>query len=223
MSLFDLILLIILLLFAGAGYRFGLIHAVGSLVGIVVGLVVAGKTYVAVAAYLLTVIGGNESVLRIVSYIVIFILVNRLVGVLFWLLERFYNLAAVVPGLKMINRSLGALLGLIEGILILGILFHLVGRFPIISSLLAPIAKSQLAQWILSVSAVLIPLLPPAFRKLVEVDWETVRRLAAFPGGIEALKKVGDLSGATPIVEQLKRAGPQAVELFKQLQQSIGR
>lgn len=221
MSFFDLILLIILLLFAGAGFRFGLIHAVGSLVGIAVGLVVAGRTYEVVALKIVPYIGGSEPLARFLVYVVIFILVNRLVGVLFWLLEKTYNLLAIVPGLKLINRSLGALLGLIEGILVLGVIFHLIGRVPVLGTAMTPIARSQLAQWILSVSSLLLPLLPQWFRNLTEVDWETVRRLAAFPGGTAALKGLSDVSGATPLIEQLEKSGPQAVELFVKLQQSI--
>lgn len=221
MSLFDLILLIILLLFAGAGYRFGLIHAIGSLVGVAVGLVVAGKVYVPIAEKIAPYIWGHDLVARVVAYLVLFILVNRLVGLTFWLLEKTYNMLAIVPGLKIINRGLGALLGLIEGILVLGVIFHLVGRVPVLGTIMAPIARSELAQWILSVSAILLPLLPQGFRSLTEVDWDTVRRLTAFPGGAAALQSLSDVGGATPIIEQLKKAGPQAVELFKQLQQSV--
>src|SRR3989338_5538830 len=102
MSLFDLVLLIILLLFAGAGFRFGLIHGIGSLVGLALGLVVAGKTYVLGAGKNMGIVGGQETLVRVVAYILIFILVNRLVGVLFWLLERTYNILAIVPGLKLL-------------------------------------------------------------------------------------------------------------------------
>ncbi len=221
MSFFDLILLIILLLFAGAGYRFGLIHAIGSLVGVAVGLVVAGKTYVPIAEKIAPYIWGHDLVARVVAYLVLFILVNRLIGLLFWFLEKTYNVLAIVPGLKIINRALGALLGLIEGILVLGVIFHLIGRVPVLGTVMAPIARSQLAQWILSVSAILLPLLPQSFRSLSEVDWDMVRRLAAFPGGLAALKTLSDTSGATPLVDQLKKSGPQAVELWKQLQQSM--
>ncbi|GEM_PF-189586 len=222
MSLFDLMLLIILLLFASAGFRFGLIHAVGSLVGIAVGLVVAGRMYEVVALKIVPYIGGSEALARFFAYLVIFILVNRLVGVAFWILERTYNILAIVPGLKLINRGLGALLGFIEGILVLGVIFHLIGRVPVLGTAMAPIARSQLAQWILSVSSLLLPLLPQWFRDLTEVDWETVRRLVAFPGGTAALKGLSDVSGATPLIEQLQKSGPQAVELFEQLKKSVG-
>ncbi len=222
MSLFDLILLITLLLFAGAGYRFGLIHAVGSLVGLAVGLIIAGKTYALVATKILFLVGGQESLARFIAYVALFVLVNRGIGAVFWLLEKFYNVMAIVPGLRLINRSLGALLGLIEGVLILGVIFHLIGRFPVLAVAMAPIARSQLASWILSVSAVLLPLLPQAFRSLSEVDWEMVRRLSAFPGGAEALKSLSDVAGATALIDQLQHsAGPQAVELFRQLQNGI--
>jgi len=222
MSFFDLILLIALLLFAGAGYRFGLIHAVGSLVGLALGLVIAGKIYEPVAIKAVSLFGGQKAIVGFIAYLVIFFVINRLIGLAFWFFEKFYNVIGIIPGLRLLNHSLGALLGLIEGVLGLGVVFHLVGRFPFLAFAMAPIARSQLAQWILSVSAVLLPLLPQAFRSVSEVDWEAVRRLTAFPGGAEALKSLSSASGAGPLVDHLRNsAGPKAVELFAELQKSF--
>src|SRR5690606_32344673 len=103
------------------GFWFGLIHMVGSFVSIVVAAVISGNYFEFVAEKLSFLFGGRDNLGRVVTFILLFLLVTRLVGFVFWLINKLFNLIAVLPFLKTFNRLGGALLGLIEGVVLMSL------------------------------------------------------------------------------------------------------
>jgi membrane protein required for colicin V production len=162
----DLVLLIILAGFIASGFWFGIIHMIGSLVGLVVGAWAAGHYFGAVANVITPWIGGNINLARIIAFFAIFVIVNRLFGLIVYLAEKVFNIIAIIPFLKTFNRLLGAAFGLIEGTLVLGLAVYFAGRFSFTAAFGAALQASQLAKSLKLVGAILAPLLPEAVRAI---------------------------------------------------------
>lgn len=166
MNLFDVIILIGLGGFVLYGLWFGIIHALGTLVGTIVGAFLAGQYYVAVAAWAQHLVGGSLSIWNVVMFLLIFTLGNRLVGFLFWLVERVFNVLTIIPFLKSINRLAGGVLGLIEGVLVIGLTLYVAERYPLGVWFLKFFPPSVVAQQCIRIANILVPLLPDALRAL---------------------------------------------------------
>jgi uncharacterized membrane protein required for colicin V production len=103
---------------------------------------------------------------NLLAFFGLFILVNRLVGFLFYIIEKIFGLIAILPFLKTFNRLLGAALGLVEGTLVIGLAIYFAGRFPFSSWFETMLTGSLLARPFNTVGSVLAPLLPDAVRAL---------------------------------------------------------
>jgi membrane protein required for colicin V production len=166
MNFIDLILIISIGGFVLAGLWFGIIHMIGSVAGIVVGAYCAGRFYEPAANYILPFLGGHENWAKIIAFLAIFVLVNRLVGLVFYILEKLFKVIAVIPFLKTFNRLLGAVLGLVEGTLVIGLVVYFAGKLPLSTSIATELAASKLANELNSVGAILAPFLPETIRIL---------------------------------------------------------
>jgi len=169
MNVIDLIALIVLGGFVLYGLWFGIIHMAGSLIGFVAGAFIAGRLYEQVSGGLAPFIGGNQNLADIISFFVLFLLITRLVALLFSLLEKIFNVVAVLPFLKTFNRLLGALFGLIEGTLVLGLAVYFAGRFPFFDGFGPLLDESILADALNLIGLAVSPLLPQAVQILHSV------------------------------------------------------
>lgn len=166
MNVIDLTLVIALSGFILAGLWFGVIHMIGSVAGVLLGAIGAGQFYGQASEYLLSLVGSNENLAKLLAFFGLFLLINRLVGLLFYLVEKIFSIIAIIPFLKTFNRLLGAALGLIEGALILGLLVYFAGRFPFSEAFAALLGESTLARVFNTVGSILAPLLPEAVRAI---------------------------------------------------------
>ena len=87
MILFDLILLLILGGFVAYGLWFGLIHTLGSLLGMVVGVFLASRYYELGAGWLMNITGWGDNFSKVLIFIIAFFIINRLVGFCFWIVD----------------------------------------------------------------------------------------------------------------------------------------
>lgn len=166
----DLALLLFMAGFVFYGLFFGLIKTVGSLAGVVVGAWGAGRLYLIVFAWAKNLAFGHDDWGKSISFLVCFIIIDRIVCLLFALLDRAFHFVSIVPFLKTINRLGGAVLGFIEGGLVLGLMLYVAGRYSVIESFTgALLAKSQLAPFLLQFVNVLKPLLPELLKQLKSV------------------------------------------------------
>ncbi|MFA7286263.1 MAG: CvpA family protein [Patescibacteria group bacterium] len=163
---FDFVLLIVLLGFVGWGFGHGLIRAVGGIIGIIIAAFLASHYYLWLADIIDGLFGSFQGLARIVSFTLIFLVVGRLFGYVVLLIERAFDILAFLPFLKSINRLAGALFGFIFGVLVLGTLLYVIGKYSQWTTLNDAAATSQLAQYVLSSSAILRPLFPDALRQL---------------------------------------------------------
>ena len=146
---FDLVLILIVFSFVLFGLWFGLIHAIGGLLGTVAGSVIAAKYYKRF---------GTTNMGQVISFIVLFVVSSRLVGFIFYLIERALRVVNIIPGIKTINRLAGGILGLVEGSVVVGIGLFFASKF--LPSLNAAVHNSQLAQLFISVGTFILPFVP---------------------------------------------------------------
>lgn len=165
-SFFELALLIMLGGFVLYGLWFGLIHAFGALVGVIAGAFIAGRLFEPVAGTLIWLFGGNSNLAKIVVFFFLFVIVNRLVGFGFSLVERVFKIIAIIPFLTSINRLAGAVFGFLEGSLVLGGALMLATAFPVSDALTQAITTSRIAAYLLSIASIIIPLLPELVRSV---------------------------------------------------------
>lgn len=142
----DIILLLILAGFVFHGLFFGLIKTLGSILGVVAGVWAAIYFYLPVFNKVSDLFFGRDALGKIIMFILIFIIINRLTGLLFSILDRVLDFMSIIPFLLTINRLAGAALGFIEGGLSLGLLLIAIMTYlPYFDFLDKQIAKSQFA------------------------------------------------------------------------------
>jgi len=168
MTLFDIILLVILGGFVLFGLWFGLIHTLGALLGTLVGAWIAGHYYLSFADWLGKIFGYSNTV-KMISFIVIFIIANRLIGLIFYIIDKIFKFVAIIPFLKTINRLGGAILGFIEGILVIGVSLYIASRYPLGEWFIRSLADSTVAHWLIKIAKIITPLLPEVIRQLKSV------------------------------------------------------
>ncbi len=164
--MFDLILIAILAGFTLFGFWFGLMSSLGSLVGTVFGVYLASRWYVAPSIWLAGITGWNTNFTNVVSFIIVFLIVNRLIGFIFYLLDKVFSIITRLPVISGLNRLLGAVLGFIEGVVALGITIYFISRFPLSPTFMAHVNASHVASWCSKVASLLWPLVPEAIRVL---------------------------------------------------------
>lgn len=156
MPILDIILLVILAGFIFYGLFFGLIRTLGSLVGVVAGLWLTIIFYLTVFDWLKNLFFGHELAGKIITFIVLFTVINRLICFIFAVIDRTFDLLSVIPFLKTINRLAGAVLGFIEGGLVLGLALLFITQSPFGGWL----AASKVAPFLISFAQAITPLLP---------------------------------------------------------------
>ncbi|MFA6131659.1 MAG: CvpA family protein [Patescibacteria group bacterium] len=120
MSLVDIILLVLVGAFAFYGLWFGFIRILGNGVGLIVGAIVASQYTGLAIDYLGFLFANNTTVAGIVLFILILIVTQRLVGFVFWIVDRLFGFLRWLPFVGFVNKLLGGILGLIEGLVLVG-------------------------------------------------------------------------------------------------------
>ncbi|EKD43622.1 MAG: hypothetical protein ACD_72C00200G0002 [uncultured bacterium] len=168
-SYFDLVLILIIAGFGLFGLWFGLVHTLGSLIGTVAGVYLASRYYEPVANWLVTTTGWGENFSKTLIFVIAFFIINRLVGVVFWILDKILGLITHLPFINSINRMLGLAFGLLEGSIVLGITFYFISKFPFGDHLVAWMADSKVVPPLINLASILWPLIPEAI-KLIQTN-----------------------------------------------------
>jgi len=166
MPFIDIILIIILIGFGLFGLWFGLIYTLTSLVGMIAGLYLASRYYMIAADWLIKYTGWSGNFSRILAFIIAFVLINRLVNLAFWLLNKILKIVTGLPFIRGLDRLLGLLFGLAEGVLVLGAIIFFIARFPVGQTFMDALGKSTLAPQLTKPVAMLLPLLPEALKAI---------------------------------------------------------
>jgi uncharacterized membrane protein required for colicin V production len=170
MTLLDLILILVILAFVLAGLWFGLIHSLGAVIGTVAGVAVAGHYAVPWGAAAKGFFLGNENLARVVIFFIVAVLVNRLIGVVFWIIEKIFKFVSIIPFMKTFEKLLGGALGFVEGVIVVGGALYLAARFPISASFASALAASTFGLWLVKIFGLFAPLLPEILRNIKNVS-----------------------------------------------------
>jgi membrane protein required for colicin V production len=157
MSTLDIILVIFLFYFAYKGFTNGFIISIATLVGLVLGFYAASHFSEFTANWLQHDMGLKSSNIKLIAYIVTFVIVV----ILIFLLGRFLTGVVKTVGLGIVNRLAGALLGIAKGALIASLLFLLFSKIDPNQSLFTAQHKkgSVLYKPVSAVAPAVIPLI----------------------------------------------------------------
>lgn len=150
----DIVIIVLVAISTFIGLRIGIIKAVLSLVGVIVGVLLAGRFYSALAGGLTFI--PQETLAKIVAFAIILVGVMLVAGVLASVLKW---LASIVM-LGWVNRLGGAILGLVLGAIFCSALLAMWTKFLGIQGF---IAESGLATLLLDRFPMVLALLPEEF------------------------------------------------------------
>jgi membrane protein required for colicin V production len=171
MAIIDIVLLAIVGIFVLFGFYFGLIHTAGSLLGTFIGI--------GVAVYALDPIYGKigflfgslgEGVAKVIIFILAFLIISRIVGVIFWALDKFYNLFSFIPFTKSINKLLGALFGFIEGVVIVGVAVYFASLYLPAGEFKEMLELSMMGEYLINTLGVILAFLPEWMNPIIEIE-----------------------------------------------------
>lgn len=165
-SYFDLALLIIIGGFGLFGLFMGLINVIGSLTGMLLGLYLASRYYEVAANWLIKTTGWGDNFSKVLMFVIAFFIINRLVGLIFWFLEKIFGLVTHLPFMNSINRFLGMIFGLLEGVFAIGIVFYFFSKFPFGDTFMTWVATSKVIPQCVHIASILWPLIPVALKTL---------------------------------------------------------
>ncbi len=163
MGTLDLIILIAFLGFIGSGFWFGFIHTLGTIIGVVVGILAAGSLYDGISSFFQLFL-FKPAVADVLAFIVIFVAVSQLVG---WMMKAFdagFKIVRFIPFVGSANRLAGALLGFVEGALVIGVILYVASNFNLSPWLNEAIDNSILAGLFMTIASIVTPLLPASLK-----------------------------------------------------------
>ncbi len=166
MSTLDIILAIFLLYFAFKGFTNGFIISIATLAGLILGFYAASHFSEFTANWLQQDMGLKSGNIRLIAYVVTFVIVI----VLIFLLGKFLTGVVKTVGLGIVNRLAGALFGIAKGLLIASFLILLFARIDPKESLVTVELKknSVLYKPVSTVAPAVIPLLQKYYNEVQE-------------------------------------------------------
>jgi membrane protein required for colicin V production len=154
MNWLDIVILVIIVISAFFGLRAGIIKAVLSVAGVVVGVVLAGRYYIILGEHLSFI--SQPGLVKIAAFAIILIGVMIVAAVLASLIKW----AVSVVMLGWVNRLGGAILGLVLGAVFCGALLTIWVKF---TDTGGPVHESVLAGLLLNSFPMVLALLPGEF------------------------------------------------------------
>jgi len=154
MNWLDVVIIIILVIQTFVGFSQGFIKALGGLIGLIVGVILAGRFYENLAGSVFSFI-SNSDVANVVAFVAILIVV----GIIFAIIASLLTKLVSVVFLGLFNRLLGAVFGLAMGALFIGAALAVWAKFFGSGSL----ADSFMATFLLDKFPLVLALLPSQF------------------------------------------------------------
>ena len=163
MIILDWVIIIIIIAFAAAGFFAGFIYEIGSFIGIIVGVWLAGIFSPGLAESL----GGGALWAHVLWFVILFIVISKLISAVFWVINKVFRLVAIIPGLKFFNRAGGAIFGILEGAFYLGIIAYVIKASGVSDLMYTWINESVLAGPLFAFGKLLSPLIPEVLKVII--------------------------------------------------------
>lgn len=148
------------------GFFAGVFQSLGSILGVFLGYFVASRVSDILALGLEPLFFHRQAVAEAVAFILVFLLINRLIGLICWILAKAFQWLRIIPFVEVMNRVAGALLGFIEGMIVIGIILQSMARILPGNELVALADSSQLAQVLLEIASWYDFLLPSGMKTI---------------------------------------------------------
>lgn len=120
MIIVDIVLLLIILSFVGRGWKNGFVEMLGELVGAVIAFIAARFLGPGLGQIFVLFMPGRLGLAQFIGFVIVFILVIRLVGWLFTLADKILKIVTSLPIISSVDKIIGAVLGLLTGIILVG-------------------------------------------------------------------------------------------------------
>lgn len=166
MNWLEILFLIIIAYYTWGGFKSGFVRTLGGFFGFLVGIFFASRYFEPIASSWQWLFFGSELFAKLFIFIFLFVVIGKLFKLLTYILDKAFNLLRFIPFTKLINKFAGAIFGLLEGSLIVGLIIYFIVRFPFNESLLLKIESSQLARQLLKFAEILTPLISEALTKM---------------------------------------------------------
>lgn len=166
MTILDWIVFGTLIIYIIAGFISGFIQSLGSLFGTFLGIFISSRFYIQLGEFIAPMFGNNVIAGQVFAFIIIFVVTSRVVGLAAHIV---YKTVSILPFSKIINRMLGALLGLVEGSLFLGAVFLVYTKLGLAPQAATIIADSKMVLFFLKIGRLIEPLFPLALRQLESI------------------------------------------------------
>lgn len=141
MGLVDILILVVLGIFLLKGVLRGLLREVCSLLGLALGVLLAFYLHLPLSQWMLDAFGWPSQLCVVLSFALIFLLTLLVFAVIGYVLHRFVKLVL----LGGVNRALGALFGLMQGVIVLALILFALNMAELPRNLRQYYQKSQLA------------------------------------------------------------------------------
>lgn len=166
MSYLDVILFVVLAGFTLFGFWSGFLQSVGSIIGTAAGLVVANQYFAQVSLWVIERTNWGQNTARVATFILLYIVIARGIGLLFWMAEKILRL---VPLGKTTNRIGGAVLGLIEGVLAIGVFMYVIGKLPLAGAFAKTVDTSWAVDGLQPLAMKLFDKMPWLFSEVIKL------------------------------------------------------
>ncbi len=161
MNILDWIIIIWLVLAFFTGARSGLVFWIGNILGLVLGIYVAGVYYSDIAGWIG---GGGWS--NLIAFTVLLVVISVVSGIVAHVVNKVFNLLRWIPFLSTANHILGGILAVVVNLLLLSILVYFASHVEISSVLTQTITESRMAAILLVISTIISWLLPSSITDL---------------------------------------------------------
>jgi membrane protein required for colicin V production len=167
MNWFDIFLVVVAFIFTWKGFRAGLVGSIGGFFGVIFGIW-AGSHYMQQAgAWIMEMADFNNEYLgTIAGFLAIFAAVNIAVSIIVSVINRVFH---IIPFIDLLNKLLGATVGLITGALAVSSIVYIMSLLPISDAISGNMLDSELADIALKIAFVVKPFIPAAIKELKSI------------------------------------------------------
>lgn len=124
--LVDILLGLFLIWFTFLGYQRGLVQTIGQLLGAVGGFWIAKTWALPISHAVQSFVPLSAGTIQIIVFILIFLIADRIVSFIFWIIDKLFRIVTLLPFLSSVYAILGALIGLFEGVFLVGSLSYII-------------------------------------------------------------------------------------------------
>lgn len=170
MNIVDYILIVVLIFFFWRGFVRGFIGTLAWLAGLLIGTWLAGQFYVQVGVWLDQWI-HQQALSAMISFVGVLVLSMALIGIIFAVANKMFNM---IPVIGYINHILGGVVGLVEAVLLIGIIFWFVTLLPLQNAYTTAIKDAKLRPPLVTASSAIRWFLPRSLKAVGTLDLQAV-------------------------------------------------